>query len=131
MENLVEKMTIAEKKKLDSIKETIIHNWDILDEETRIELLVIVYRSCGSYRASQDFLDGFLSRTHIQRYVSKVCKRKKKPKESYSFRLPPEISNTYFPIDIDKIIEAEFRNIILKLTMLILKQQHETKRVTQ
>jgi hypothetical protein len=124
-------MSIAEKRKLASMKETITRNWDVLDEKARTELLATIYTACGSYRGAQDFLDDFLSRSQIQRYVSTVYKRKKKPKESYPLRLPPEISNTYTSIDIDKIIESEFTNIKLKLKMLVLKERHETKRVIQ
>lgn len=131
MENCLEKMSIAEEKKLASIKETIINNWDSLDEKTRTELLVAVYMACGSYRRAEDFLDGFPSRSQIQRYVSTVCKRKKKPQESYTLRLPSEISNTYTTIDIDKIIKSELQNLTLKLKMLVLKEKHETNRVIQ
>jgi hypothetical protein len=107
------------------IKTRIHQQWETLDHKTKVELLCELYVKIGSLRGVAEFLENFLSKTHIHRFVWTLSSKKRRKKEretlTMNIPLPQEISKNipYTNIDLGNFLKGMEKEVIIRLKKMV------------
>lgn len=115
-------MSQQDEMHLNILKELLIERWTTLDESLRKAYLRDLYFHLRSLRKCEEFLDGHLSRSQIQRYVYPDSKRERKAKTEFPpIHIPKQLVKDCerAGIDVELVVRIHSVGIISYLKELL------------